>query len=245
METQVRRRKASPGGDSNLQASQDANGGGGRSSQIDSAFTYLVVLVLVVIFSCLAVAKLIPDHPVSQGLDFILNAIGLCPAVYAVVIDAGSTGSRVLAFTFHQNPVTGNLVLDDELWQEVKPGLSSFASSPEAGADTITTLLSLAQGRIPADRWSTAPVTLKGKVSSKLKLYTKLNYTKDNRNANITIVRNISRIFREWISSQISEEFCSPTKPNLWLENVLILVTLWLLGVIYINTGKCFGWITL
>ena len=147
METQVRRRKASPGGDANLQASQDANGSAGRSSKIDSAFTYLVVLVLVVILSCLAVAKLIPDHPVSLGLnfllDFSLNTLGLCPAVYAVVIDAGSTGSRVLAFTFHQNPVTGNLVLDDELWQEVKPGLSSFASNPEAGADTITTLLSL------------------------------------------------------------------------------------------------------
>ena len=85
----------------------------------------------------------------------------------------------------------------------------------------------------------------KGKVSSKFKLYTKLNYTKDNINANITIVRNSYRIFREWISSQISAEFCSPTKPKLWLENFLILVTLWLLGVIYINTGKCFGWITL
>jgi len=172
METQVRRRKASPGGDSKLHASQDDNGGGGRSSKIDSAFTYLVVLVLVVILSCLAVAKLIPDHPVSLGLnsllDFALNAIGLCPAVYAVVIDAGSTGSRVLAFTFHQNPVTGNLVLDDELWQEVKPGLSSFASNPEAGADTITTLLSLAQGRIPADRWSTAPVTLKATAGLRL-----------------------------------------------------------------------------
>ena len=54
--------------------------------------------------------------------------------------------------------------------------------------------------------------TFKGKVSSKFKLYTKLNYTKDNRNANITFVRNISIIFREWISSQISAEFV--VRPN-------------------------------
>jgi len=165
MDSQVRRRKASPDGDSHSKATQVAEGSGSSNS---FAFTYLVVLVMVTILSCLAVSKLIPDHPVSQALDLCLNTLGLCPAVYAVVIDAGSTGSRVLAFTFHQNPLTGNLVLDDELWQEVKPGLSSFASDPEAGADTITTLLSLAQGRIPQDRWSSAPVTLKATAGLRL-----------------------------------------------------------------------------
>ena len=92
---------------------------------------------------------------------------------------------------------------------------------------------------------------LKGKVQSKFKLYTKLNYIKDNKTANIINVKIISRIFRKWISSQISTEFCSPTKPKLgwriirfswqfgWPGGVS-----WLFGVFYINTGKCFGWIT-
>ena len=44
--------------------------------------------------------------------------------VYAVVLDAGSTGSRVLGFTFYHSPATRNLVLEDELWHEIKPGLS-------------------------------------------------------------------------------------------------------------------------
>ena len=138
METEIRRRKASPKGSAgaSVKADKVIEGGGGRSSQIDSAFTYLVFLVFVVILSCLGVVKLIPDHPVSMALlsllDSSLNTLGMCTAVYAVVLDAGSTGSRVLAFSFYKNPLTGNLVLEHELFHEVKPGLSSFASNPEA-----------------------------------------------------------------------------------------------------------------
>eukprot|EP00092_Neocalanus_flemingeri_P020125 GFUD01021786.1.p1 GENE.GFUD01021786.1~~GFUD01021786.1.p1 ORF type:complete len:452 (+),score=159.58 GFUD01021786.1:38-1393(+) len=171
METQVRRRKASPDGDEDRTESKVTEGGK-NSAQIDSAFTYLVVLVLTVILSCLGVIKLIPDHPVSLFLlsmsDSSLNMLGLCPAVYAVVLDAGSTGSRVLTFSFYKNPLTGKLVMEDELFHEVKPGLSSFASNPQAGADTITSLLSLAQERIPRDMWSNVPVTLKATAGLRL-----------------------------------------------------------------------------
>lgn len=88
--------------------------------------------------------------------------------MYAVVLDAGSTGSRVLAFSFYHNPGTGNLVLQDELWHEIKPGLSSFASSPSAGADTITELLSLALARVPPEKRSSVPVTLKATAGLRL-----------------------------------------------------------------------------
>eukprot|EP00092_Neocalanus_flemingeri_P090737 GFUD01114927.1.p1 GENE.GFUD01114927.1~~GFUD01114927.1.p1 ORF type:complete len:453 (-),score=155.24 GFUD01114927.1:150-1508(-) len=172
METQVRRRKASPGGDSDVKATKVTEGGGGPFAQTDFPFTYLVLLVFVVILSCLGVVKLIPDPPVSlvllSMLDSSLNMLGLCPAVYAVVLDAGSTGSRVLTFSFYKNPLTGKLVMEDELFHEVKPGLSSFASNPQAGADTITSLLSLAQERIPKDMWSKVPVTLKATAGLRL-----------------------------------------------------------------------------
>ena len=61
--------------------------------------------------------------------------------VYAVVLDAGSTGSRVLGFTFYHSPATRNLVLEDELWHEIKPGLSRWVlgSDIEGGLGLLST----------------------------------------------------------------------------------------------------------
>ena len=109
--------------------------------------------------------------------------------MYAVVLDAGSTGSRVLGFTFYHSPATRNLVLEDELWHEIKPGLSrwvfllvdiegglgyylstncSFATEPEAAADTVSQLLEMAQARVPASRRGATPVTLKATAGLRL-----------------------------------------------------------------------------
>ena len=41
---------------------------------------------------------------------------------YAIIIDSGSTGSRLLAFTFRRGAIDQQLQLEDELWAEVKPG---------------------------------------------------------------------------------------------------------------------------
>ena len=44
----------------------------------------------------------------EEWADEILNYVGNVPnKEHAVVIDAGSTGSRVLAFTFHRHPLSG------------------------------------------------------------------------------------------------------------------------------------------
>lgn len=50
---------------------------------------------------------------------------------FAVVIDAGSMGSRVIAYKFYESFVDGRLILDDELFSSTKPGLSNFHSEPE------------------------------------------------------------------------------------------------------------------
>ena len=46
------------------------------------------------------------------------------------MIDAGSTGSRVLAYTFIESPGEKSLKLHKEYFRELKPGLSAFASNP-------------------------------------------------------------------------------------------------------------------
>lgn len=66
-------------------------------------------------------------HPL---VDKIAVSLGYKQLQYAVVIDAGSTGSRVLAYEFHVGYLDGRLVLDSELFREVKPGLSSYHDRP-------------------------------------------------------------------------------------------------------------------
>jgi ectonucleoside triphosphate diphosphohydrolase 5/6 len=74
----------------------------------------------------------------------------------------------VLAFTFLENPVTGRLLLLEELWQEVKPGLSAFADNPAAGAATIRTLLEEAKAIVPPHLRSRTPVSLKATAGLRL-----------------------------------------------------------------------------
>ena len=92
---EARRRKVSPPGASNLKKSESQAAESNECNQ--SSSTRLVVQVLVVcILSCIGVVKLIPDHPgtvaLLSQLDSSLTTLGLCQAVYAVVLDAGSTG---------------------------------------------------------------------------------------------------------------------------------------------------------
>uniref|UniRef100_A0A672JHU7 nucleoside diphosphate phosphatase n=1 Tax=Salarias fasciatus TaxID=181472 RepID=A0A672JHU7_SALFA len=50
---------------------------------------------------------------------------------YAVMFDAGSTGTRIHVYTFIQSG-SGNLpLLDNEMFHSIKPGLSAYADHPE------------------------------------------------------------------------------------------------------------------
>lgn len=52
-----------------------------------------------------------PYKHATNALDKVAFTLGLQKHSYAVIIDAGSTGSRVLAFTFHES-VIGKTVTD-------------------------------------------------------------------------------------------------------------------------------------
>lgn len=88
---------------------------------------FLFIIVFIIIFSLLSVYT---DslHPI---VDTIATQLGYSEKQYGAIIDAGSTGSRVLAFEFHKAYLDGRLVLDAELFKELKPGLSSL--TPQSG----------------------------------------------------------------------------------------------------------------
>mmetsp|Transcript_2420 Transcript_2420/g.3476 ORF Transcript_2420/g.3476 Transcript_2420/m.3476 type:complete len:451 (+) Transcript_2420:45-1397(+) len=77
---------------------------------------------------------------------------------YAVVIDAGSTGSRIHAYEFSLNG--GEPKLKNELFVQLKPGLSSFASNPQEGARSLEPLLKQALDKIPSGELANTPIML-------------------------------------------------------------------------------------
>ena len=81
--------------------------------------------------------------------------------MHAVVLDASRTGSRVLAFTFHEAFLDGHLVLDKELFEYTKPGLSFHADSSKRAKLSISKLIDLAKNEIPTQYWNSTPIILK------------------------------------------------------------------------------------
>ena len=161
MEGELRQRKGKQEAAGDRGQEKEARG---RGERVDRSFTLGLLLLVSLAGVAGGLLLLAPSSPpsilLSSCLDLLLSSLLLLPRQHAVVLDAGSTGSRVLAFTFHSHPVTGQLVLEDELWHEVKPGLSSYAEEPARGAESIASLLALAKARIPPAAWPGTPATL-------------------------------------------------------------------------------------
>ncbi|KAJ7976350.1 Apyrase [Quillaja saponaria] len=77
---------------------------------------------------------------------------------YAVIFDAGSSGSRVHVFCFDHNldlvPIGKHL----ELFVQIKPGLSAYAQNPRQAADSLISLLDKAQSVVPRELRAKTPV---------------------------------------------------------------------------------------
>ncbi len=86
---------------------------------------------------------------------------------HAVVIDAGSTGSRVHVYEFRQ---CGQrlAVLVDELFSQVKPGLGHYNGEPHRAGQSLLPLLQTAQERIPAWQQQCTPIVLKATAGLRL-----------------------------------------------------------------------------
>jgi len=89
---------------------------------------------------------------------------------YALMIDAGSTGSRLHVYTFaHCDPTPGALPkLEDEQFYSLKPGLSSFAGRPVAAAESLKPLLDKAVAFVPKSEHKCTPIAVKATAGLRL-----------------------------------------------------------------------------
>ncbi|XP_019429644.1 PREDICTED: apyrase 2-like [Lupinus angustifolius] len=77
---------------------------------------------------------------------------------YAVIFDAGSSGSRVHVFHFDQNLDLVHIGQDLELFVQIKPGLSAYAQNPQEAAESLVSLLDKAESVVPQELRSKTPV---------------------------------------------------------------------------------------
>eukprot|EP00043_Microstomoeca_roanoka_P004404 m.49480 g.49480 ORF g.49480 m.49480 type:complete len:509 (-) comp12477_c1_seq2:373-1899(-) len=103
-------------------------------------------------------------------LVYLLMGSRMAPTdYYGIMIDAGSTGSRLHVFHFESlDPNSGQMVLKSEVFHALKPGLSSFAEDPRAGAQSLLPLLDLAMSTVPEKSRRVTPINLKATAGLRL-----------------------------------------------------------------------------
>ncbi|XP_016460392.1 apyrase [Nicotiana tabacum] len=114
-------------------------------------FTFLAILLLLPLsfFSSTNAHKPLRRHLLSHESEN-----------YAVIFDAGSTGSRVHVFRFNENLELLPIGNDIEFFMATKPGLSSYADDPKAAANSLEPLLEGAEGAVPKELQSETPLEL-------------------------------------------------------------------------------------
>lgn len=157
-----------------MKASSPYNADKGKSSFLGgNARTTTKIVLAFGLF--LIVMFLLRSDSIGFG-NTAVNVIGLpkrsakCSTVgkrYGIMMDAGSTGSRLHAFEFNYHP-DGAVELIDELFEQTKPGLSAFASDPKGGAASLKPLLDAAVKRIPVDAQPCTPIELKATAGLRL-----------------------------------------------------------------------------
>ncbi|KAI3467345.1 hypothetical protein Pfo_024008 [Paulownia fortunei] len=89
---------------------------------------------------------------------------------YGVVIDGGSTGTRIHVFKYEVR--NGNLVLDFSekglVSMRVNPGLSAHAEDPERAGAAVAELVEFAKRNVPREYWAEAEIRLMATAGMRL-----------------------------------------------------------------------------
>ncbi|KAG7666955.1 putative Apyrase 1 [Nannochloris sp. 'desiccata'] len=140
-----------------------------RESRMDTLARYRGVLTIVAIPVLLFLAVLLLSPGKSEYASSFNRSQPFSRVEYertgatdkterwAVVIDAGSTGSRVHIFKFLTG-AGGNLELQFDKFDQLKPGLSSFADDPAGAAKSLKPLIDLAVATVPSSLQSSTPM---------------------------------------------------------------------------------------
>jgi guanosine-diphosphatase len=83
-----------------------------------------------------------------------------------LIIDAGSTGSRIHAYRF--NYCRSQPTLESEVFHHIKPGLSSFPDDPVAAAHSLDELMEVAIASVPESLRNCTPITVKATAGLRL-----------------------------------------------------------------------------
>lgn len=120
------------------------------------------------------------DRPVdSSTTSQCILAPGKPETQYALMIDAGSTGSRMHVYTFSNclppgikpdSPAAADALptLKDELFYPITPGLSSYKGNPRAAAESLTELMQKAYNAVPKSEHACTPVAVKATAGLRL-----------------------------------------------------------------------------
>ncbi|KAJ8274882.1 hypothetical protein COCON_G00095070 [Conger conger] len=104
----------------------------------------------------------------DNNLPIVTRPANASRIFYGVMFDAGSTGTRIHVYTFIQKARDELPVLDNEMFQSLKPGLSAYADAPEKGGDTVRRLLKVVKRTVPRVEWKRTPVMLRATAGLRL-----------------------------------------------------------------------------
>lgn len=104
--------------------------------------------------------------------SFLINYAGPAPDLlnFGIVIDGGSTGTRIHVFAYESGTGSALPVVDFALSASMKagPGLSSYAEDPEAAGGSLAELIEFAKGKVPRERWGETEVRLMATAGMRL-----------------------------------------------------------------------------
>uniref|UniRef100_A0A0D3HQU7 Apyrase n=1 Tax=Oryza barthii TaxID=65489 RepID=A0A0D3HQU7_9ORYZ len=140
------------------------------------AFHHVMGIVLAAMLFPMASSPAVADRAVlgrkgsATTDDDAVEGEATGPGRYAVILDAGSTGTQVHVFRFDKKIELLKIGDDIEVFAKVDPGLSSYAGRPQEAAKSIMPLLDKANHAIPIWLMNKTPLELGGTATAGLRL---------------------------------------------------------------------------